>query len=116
MNPDSVAIMHEIFINVRGNSVVLWPGVSFEMNTDEGKALLGTPNGFGTAWLLLNRYRQLGKRWPRVTIWTAQHMIEVFGTRMPIDGNYMLWELVDPRRMACVKLGMERRSNEFGSG
>ena len=31
-----------------------WPGVTFQLNTQVGKALLGTPNGIAAAWLLIN--------------------------------------------------------------
>lgn len=37
-----------------------WPGHSFGMDTDEGKALLGTPVGVGIAYLLAQHKAQLG--------------------------------------------------------
>lgn len=44
----------------------------FSMNTDEGKALLGTPNGKGVAWLLINHKAQLGmKQIKEVKVWKA---------------------------------------------
>jgi len=39
-----------------------WPGVEFEMTTDEGKALLSSPNGAGVAYLLFTHKRQLGRK------------------------------------------------------
>ncbi|KAL9020303.1 MAG: hypothetical protein Q9185_002484 [Variospora sp. 1 TL-2023] len=59
-----------------------FPGLEFGMDTDEGKALLGTPNGIGTARLLIDRARQLGKRELQVNIFTRE------------DGQYcMLWDM-----------------------
>ncbi|PSN61384.1 hypothetical protein BS50DRAFT_651489 [Corynespora cassiicola Philippines] len=37
-----------------------WPGVTFGMNTREGQALLGSPNGTGVGYLLAQHKRQLG--------------------------------------------------------
>ncbi|KAL8976579.1 MAG: hypothetical protein Q9177_006825, partial [Variospora cf. flavescens] len=57
-------------------------GLEFGMDTDEGKALLGTPNVIGTARLLIDRARQLGKRELKVNIFTRE------------DGQYcMLWNM-----------------------
>jgi len=39
-----------------------WPGDWFGMDTDKGKALLGTPNGRGVAWLLAQHKKQLGRK------------------------------------------------------
>ena len=75
-----------LIINRRtgGNDDADWPGYTFDMNSPEGLALLGTPNGGGTAWVLIDRYAQLGTRHPKVTIWTDD------------DGNYcMSWYLAD---------------------
>ena len=37
-----------------------WPGSSFSPDSDEFKALLGSPNGGGIGWLLINHKVQLG--------------------------------------------------------
>ncbi|KAF2794315.1 hypothetical protein K505DRAFT_361196 [Melanomma pulvis-pyrius CBS 109.77] len=39
-----------------------WPGASFNMDTPEGKALLGTPNGVGVGYMLAQHKAQLGKK------------------------------------------------------
>jgi hypothetical protein len=39
-----------------------WPGVDFPIDTWEGLALLGTPNGSGVGWLLAQHKRELGHR------------------------------------------------------
>jgi hypothetical protein len=38
----------------------VWPGITLEADSAESKALLGTPNGHGVAWLLIQHKRQLG--------------------------------------------------------
>ncbi|KAL8895341.1 MAG: hypothetical protein Q9207_008209, partial [Kuettlingeria erythrocarpa] len=72
-NEDTRALMEFIFRNYRGTDVVPFPGLEFGMDTDEGRALLGTPNGIGTARLLIDRAAQLGRRDPRVRIFTSRH-------------------------------------------
>jgi hypothetical protein len=39
-----------------------WPGVTFGMNSVEGKAILGSPNGLGVAFMLIQHKRQLGNK------------------------------------------------------
>ena len=46
-----------------------FPGLVFDITTQEGLALLGTPNGMGAGWLLVDRARDLGKRSPKFRIW-----------------------------------------------
>ncbi|KAL8787207.1 MAG: hypothetical protein Q9213_002318 [Squamulea squamosa] len=78
INTASKSIMDEIFVKAVGTTLVPWPGISYGLNTDEGKALLGTPNGVAIAWILIDRYRELGKRELRVRIWTtggSRHML-----------------------------------------
>ena len=43
-------------------SIKAWPGVYYGMETDDGRALLGTPNGLGVAWLLIQHKKQLGRK------------------------------------------------------
>ena len=37
-------------------------GTTFSMDTDEGKALLGSAHGYGTAWFLINHQETLGNK------------------------------------------------------
>lgn len=62
-----------------------WDGYTFGMDSDEGLALLGTPNGGATAWILMDHFAELGPRKPRVTVSThgASYLC-------------MLWYLADP--------------------
>ncbi|KAL9583381.1 MAG: hypothetical protein Q9212_002740 [Teloschistes hypoglaucus] len=94
-NPDTLAIMGHILTTTREQNNVPWPGLSFGMDSDEGKALLGTPNGLGTAWLLYDRYEQLGRRAPKVTIWTDVRRMELYDFVFEDVFWYMLWELGD---------------------
>ncbi|KAL8767558.1 MAG: hypothetical protein Q9209_005975 [Squamulea sp. 1 TL-2023] len=81
INTATKTIVDEIFVKAVGTIMVPWPGISYGLNTDEGKALLGTPNGVAIAWMLIDRYRELGKREVRVRIWTVE------GSRQ------MLWDM-----------------------
>ncbi|KAF2878033.1 hypothetical protein BDV95DRAFT_600711 [Massariosphaeria phaeospora] len=46
----------------KGVEVGEWPGYSFEMTSDEGQALLGSPNGVGLGYLLVQRKKELGNK------------------------------------------------------
>ena len=82
-NEASEAIMRYIFNKYRHSQVVPWPGLDFTMDKDEGRALLGTPNGIGTARLLIDRAADLGRRDLKVYIWTFEN-----------DHLCMLWDMV----------------------
>jgi len=44
------------------------------MDSEEGKAILGTPNGAGVAWLLIQRKQELGHRTIKdVTVFWAEY-------------------------------------------
>ncbi|KAF2865077.1 hypothetical protein BDV95DRAFT_613038 [Massariosphaeria phaeospora] len=45
-----------------GKELKTWPGVDFDMATDEGKALHSSPNGAGVAYLLFAHKRHLGRK------------------------------------------------------
>ncbi|KAI4172930.1 MAG: hypothetical protein LQ346_008507 [Caloplaca aetnensis] len=63
-----------------------FPGLSYGMDSDEGKALLGTPNGIGTA-RILDRAAELGRRELKVYVFARE------------DGKYcMLWDMHPPGR------------------
>jgi hypothetical protein len=50
--------------------VPTWPGVDFDIDSEEAKALLGTPNGSGITWLLAQHKEELGcKTVEKVTLW-----------------------------------------------
>ncbi len=62
--------MAYIFQRQSGGVNIPFPGLEFEMDSEEGLALLGTPDGMGTGWLMQDRVKELGRRDPKVTIWT----------------------------------------------
>ncbi|KAL8702558.1 MAG: hypothetical protein Q9201_004275 [Fulgogasparrea decipioides] len=87
VNGDSKAIMqHVIRLHGDGTLELPWSGLTYGMDTNEGLALLGTPNGKGTARLLMDRFHDLGERKPTVTIWMA-------GNEKLLN---MVWHLEDP--------------------
>ena len=66
-------------------NVGAWPGKSFDINSRGGQALLGTPNGYGIAFMLLQHQAELGnKKVQKVTAWHAG-----------IGGKCLLFELGD---------------------
>ncbi|KAL8636582.1 MAG: hypothetical protein Q9228_006034 [Teloschistes exilis] len=71
VNDDTGAIVQYIFRAKKGVDMVPWPGLSFSIDTDEAKALLGTPNSLNAVWLMTDRAAVLGRRRPVVTIWSA---------------------------------------------
>lgn len=48
----------------RKEKLKAWPGVKISMTEEDGQALLGTPNGCGIAWLLIQHKEQLGVKVP----------------------------------------------------
>lgn len=64
-----------------------WPDITFGMDTEEGKAILGTPNGAGIAWVLVQHRKSFGeKRIEKVTLFHAAKKHDLF--RWP---SLLLW-------------------------
>ncbi|KAL8748722.1 MAG: hypothetical protein Q9184_007129 [Pyrenodesmia sp. 2 TL-2023] len=82
-NDTTDSIASYIFAKARNSQNVPYPGLEFGMDSREGRALLGTPNGIGTARILIDRAKQLGKRELRVRIFTSD-----------TSGLCMLWDMV----------------------
>ncbi|KAH8704001.1 hypothetical protein BGW36DRAFT_423532 [Talaromyces proteolyticus] len=59
INTESQGIINHALKNV-GEQLGPWPGRSFSMRTDEGKAILGSPNGRGVAFFLYQHKDLLG--------------------------------------------------------
>ncbi|KAL9004177.1 MAG: hypothetical protein Q9188_002992 [Gyalolechia gomerana] len=73
VNDVTVDVMNHIFgARYRGEKSVPWPGMKFGLESDKGKALLASPNEFGTFWLLLHRAAKLGRRKLEVTIFSEK--------------------------------------------
>jgi hypothetical protein len=87
-NPDTLDIMTQVLGEYAGNRNIprcrddfaprpRWPGVDFDIKSDEGLALLGTPNGNGIGWLLAQHKRELGhKVIIKVTIFYHETVIQ----------------------------------------
>ncbi|KAL8643708.1 MAG: hypothetical protein Q9226_008170 [Calogaya cf. arnoldii] len=85
-NENTKAVIRYLLLRDKGqaNSVV-WPGVDYDGNSDEGKALLATPNGRATAWLLIDHGHQMDWRMK-----SRQLRVYIFS----YAGEYcMLWDL-----------------------
>ena len=61
----------------RASLIVPWGRrVTYGLESDEGKALLATPNSIAVWWLLVHRREILGRRDPRVTIFDPGMMTQ----------------------------------------
>ncbi|KAL8722325.1 MAG: hypothetical protein Q9225_001173 [Loekoesia sp. 1 TL-2023] len=64
-----------------------WPGHGYDMRTDSGKALLGSPHGIGVAYLLRDHRDMLGRKIPFVRVFTISHQpSEASSPRSAPDG------------------------------
>ena len=82
-NEDSEQIIARA-LNKMNREIGEWPGVTFDMDTEAGQAILGSPNGAVFAWFLIQHKAQLGKKWiPKVTafikdggnVWDGAHLL-----------------------------------------
>ncbi|KAL8926905.1 MAG: hypothetical protein Q9208_002714 [Pyrenodesmia sp. 3 TL-2023] len=101
-NDDTDSIASYVFTKARNSEDVPYPGLEFGMDSREGRALLGTPNGIGTARLLIDRAKQLGKRELRVRIFTSN-----------TSGLCMLWDMV-PQDQPGSSGGRHRMKRHHG--
>lgn len=71
VNPDTQDIVFQALSRAGHTQLPSWNDrVTFQMNTDEGKAILGTPNGAGCGYLVAQHKTQLGvKRIRDVVVW-----------------------------------------------
>ncbi|KAL8767865.1 MAG: hypothetical protein Q9209_005757 [Squamulea sp. 1 TL-2023] len=69
INRATQIVMAYIFQRKRNSVDVPFPGLEFGMDCEEGLALLGTPDGMGTGWLMQDRWKEMGRRVPKVRIW-----------------------------------------------
>ena len=86
INDDTRGIMNDIFLSLTARAPLVWPGVSFSIDTDEAKALLATPNGLATAYILADRVGVLGTRRLSVRIWASYP--DTWN-----EGYRMLWDM-----------------------
>ncbi|KAL8722328.1 MAG: hypothetical protein Q9225_001176 [Loekoesia sp. 1 TL-2023] len=50
-----------------------WPGDTYDMRTDDGKALLGSPHGIGLAYLIRDHSNVLGRKIPFAHVFTVSN-------------------------------------------
>jgi hypothetical protein len=68
-NKDSIAVIKEV-LERRAAQAKVWPGLQISMTERDAWAILGSPNGHGVAWLLLQHKKELGLKSVRaVTIY-----------------------------------------------
>jgi hypothetical protein len=73
-NVKTYSVLNKIMRKNGRSTYDAWPGVTFDIESEEGKAILGTPNGAGTAWLLIQHRRQLRPRKiEKVTVFYADN-------------------------------------------
>jgi len=63
-NPNTWSIVLKALTKKSGGKtdIPLWPGTEFSMNTDEGKALLGTQIGSPLAWMMIQHKTAFGTK------------------------------------------------------
>ncbi|KAF2437314.1 hypothetical protein P171DRAFT_180271 [Karstenula rhodostoma CBS 690.94] len=49
-------------LKMRGKELTGWPGATFDMDTDEGLALLGSPNAISFGYFLISHKKELGNK------------------------------------------------------
>lgn len=68
VNQETVEILARA-LHDAGKKYAPWPGTTFDMDSDAGKAILGSANGAVFAWFLIQHEEQLGNKWiPKVTV------------------------------------------------
>tara|TARA_R110002003_G_scaffold175_10_gene14257 strand:+ start:8401 stop:8823 length:423 start_codon:yes stop_codon:yes gene_type:complete len=61
-HPPTYSVLNKIAAKQSSKTYDVWPGVTFDIASEAGKAILGTPNGAGVVWMLIQRKKELGKR------------------------------------------------------
>ncbi|KAL8938632.1 MAG: hypothetical protein Q9211_003116 [Gyalolechia sp. 1 TL-2023] len=87
-NEETLTVMDYLFLRDRKDTRnVPWPGLAYRGDSDEGKALLATPNGRATAWLLIDHAPEM--KGPG-EIGLRELRVRIFA----VAGDYcMLWDL-----------------------
>ncbi|KAL8840280.1 MAG: hypothetical protein Q9176_003972 [Flavoplaca citrina] len=75
VNKPTRSVIDQVF-GIPPNTLELkWPGRTFDVrNSDQGKALLGSPLGSGIAWVVADNKKVLGNRSVKITIFTGEPM------------------------------------------
>ncbi|KAL8749338.1 MAG: hypothetical protein Q9184_006848 [Pyrenodesmia sp. 2 TL-2023] len=103
VNDDTLAVMDYLFLRDKNdNRNIPWPGLEYQGGSEEGRALLATPNGRATAWLLINHAQKLKG--------SGELKVNIFS----VFGNYgMLWDLnpQSPRSISKRNAHINRHVN-----
>lgn len=93
-----------------------WPGVSFDTTTDEGHALLGSPNGAAFAYFLMQHKAELGnKRISKITVFTEEQNEDML---MLTDPNLVFYveDVPEEKHVAGdVQVGDKRDGSVHGN-
>ena len=78
-NAETSLVLNNIISKHGTFTFEFWPGITFGMDTEEGKAILGTPNGCGVAWMLIQHKKAFGeKNIEKVTLFHAAKKDDLF--------------------------------------
>ncbi|CAA9962859.1 hypothetical protein PTMSG1_06227 [Pyrenophora teres f. maculata] len=79
MNATTCEVLKSVIAKQGVEEYSLWPGLTFDIESEEGRAILGSPNGAGVAWMLLQHKTQLGeKKIEKVTVFYATGQSDLF--------------------------------------
>lgn len=70
VNDNTQSIFDYLIISKYGrrDPILDWPGLVYNVTSNEGKALLATPNSLSVAWMMIDHAAVLRRRRPRVHI------------------------------------------------
>lgn len=73
-NVPTYSILNKILTKHKRDTYEVWPGMTFPIDSEDGKAILGTLNGAGVAWLLAQHKKELGNlAIEKVTVFYAEN-------------------------------------------
>ncbi|CAI6243487.1 unnamed protein product [Periconia digitata] len=72
VNRDTEKLVNRIIMN-HGGQLKPWPGTEFKHDSDEAKALIGSPNGWTWGHMLEAHKKELGRKWiSKVTVFDSE--------------------------------------------
>ncbi|KAI4141729.1 MAG: hypothetical protein L6R39_005208 [Caloplaca ligustica] len=89
-NPISRAVIEHVAGAMPDELDLPYPGNVYDMRSDAGKALLGTPHGIGIAYLIKDHRDVLERKSPAVRVFSVRNPDR---TASPKWVYYMVWEL-----------------------
>ncbi|KAL8735798.1 MAG: hypothetical protein Q9166_000662 [cf. Caloplaca sp. 2 TL-2023] len=99
-------LMDDIFQAWRKTLIVPWSHrLTFDLNSDEGKALFASPNGIAVNWFLIHRAPLLKRRTPMVTIFNPGGF-----------NRCMIWDMIPEGEVSSFGEPEEEGKKEGSSG